>query len=460
MRRTPSKSIAVTFLFDCAVLSFISSYIAKNIFGGFVPDYIILISVFLILFFGLFILFLKGNYKIREFNISVKNTYLLLEGLILAHIPAGILLYFLSPKTSALKFIFLNIVVTFIVLELYRILFHIYLFNIKRTKNVLIIGSGRNAKMIADEIINKKALKMNVCGFIDDNSPSEEKIEDNRYKIYIRPYSIKDIIEKNEVDIVIMAVAGRMSEDFLTELVFAIPDDVYVYKLPQFYEMITGKYFIEKSSVNLLFYDYIEGRSIAYKIFKRMFDIASAVIILVLAFPILVYIAVRVKLTDGGSPLYVQTRIGRGGKPFKMYKLRTMYINDYVPKAGNIADTGNQDKDSRVIPFCKFVRKARFDEIPQMINIIKGDMSIVGPRTEWEDLVKIYSNEIPYYKCRQWVKTGWTGWAQINQGHCVLNDDIAEKLQYDLYYLKNRNIAWELCILVKAVSMALSGRHG
>ena len=95
-----------------------------------------------------------------------------------------------------------------------------------------------------------------------------------------------------------------------------------------------------------------------------------------------------------------------------------------------------------------------------MINILRGEMSIVGPRTEWEDLVKIYSKEIPYYECRQWVKTGWTGWAQINQGHCVSNDDVAEKLQYDLYYLKHRNILWEIGILVKAVFLALGGRHG
>ena len=87
-------------------------------------------------------------------------------------------------------------------------------------------------------------------------------------------------------------------------------------------------------------------------------------------------------------------------------------------------------------------------------------MSIVGPRSEWEDLVKIYANEIPYYPCRQWVKTGWTGWAQINQGHCVTTEDITEKLQYDLYYLKNRNILWEIGILIKAVFLALGGRHG
>ena len=106
------------------------------------------------------------------------------------------------------------------------------------------------------------------------------------------------------------------------------------------------------------------------------------------------------------------------------------------------------------------MRKARFDEIPQMINIIRGEMSIVGPRAEWEELVNIYSAEIKYYRSRQWMKAGWTGWAQINQGHCVEKDDIREKLQYDLYYLKKNNILWDISILIKAIFMAISGRHG
>ena len=95
-----------------------------------------------------------------------------------------------------------------------------------------------------------------------------------------------------------------------------------------------------------------------------------------------------------------------------------------------------------------------------MINILKGEMSIVGPRTEWDEVVKVYSEKIPYHNCRHWVKTGWTGWAQINQGHLFSSDAEAEKLQYDLYYIKHRNVLWEIGILIKAVFLALGGRHG
>ena len=182
--------------------------------------------------------------------------------------------------------------------------------------------------------------------------------------------------------------------------------------------------------------------------------------ILIATLPITGFTALRIWLTDHENPIYTQTRVGIDGKEFKCYKLRTMWANNYVPKdKKQVGYAENQENDDRVIPWCKFVRKVRFDEIPQMINVLKGDMSIVGPRAEWIEVVNIYKEQIPYYSCRMWVKTGWTGWAQINQGHCVNSEDITEKLQYDLYYLKNRNILWEISILIKAIFMALGGRH-
>lgn len=452
-----SKSVLIMLIFDFIVLVTSTCYWAVNLN---LINNILIPLVLLIIFFGLGTLFLKANYKIREFNITAKNTYLLFEGVVLMHIPVAILLYFTQSHTVTLKFLFANIITVFILLRLYRALFHLYLFKIKRTKNVLIIGTNHNAKVIADEIRNKKALRMDVKGFVEDINQEESKVIDETETIY-NSENLKEIIENENIDIVIIAIKRRMEEQFLNDMVFAIPRDVNVYKMPEFYEMVTGKYFVDTMSINWQFYDFMNKRSYVYDFCKRAFDIIAAIIVLLITFPVLVYIAIRVKLTDGGNPIYTQKRVGRGGKIFECYKLRTMYKNDYVPK--NLKNGGyaeSQDTDDRVIPFCHFVRKARFDEIPQMINIIKGDMSIVGPRAEWEEVVKIYSKEIPFYICRQWVRTGWTGWAQINQGHCVNEDDVTEKLQYDFYYLKHRNVLWEIGILVKAVFLALGGRHG
>ena len=444
-----SRSTKIMFIFDLLIFA-MSTYLWANFFG-YTFKAIILLSL-LIVPVGLMVLFLKGNYRIREFNFTLKNTYLLFEGIVMTHvIPAVYLLVFAASITSTLKFLVVNTLTIFVLLRLYRTIFHLYLFNLKKEKNILIIGADERAIIIADEIQSKKALRMRVVGFVQVNDVDGDLVSDNKLSVYKDVADLKPIIEERDVDIVVIAQA--------TELIVTVPRGIVIYKMPDFYERVTGKFYIDEKTITELYYQYMIHKSRAYDFCKRVYDIIAALIILLVTLPITCFTALRVWLTDHKNPIYTQTRVGRDGKVFKCYKLRTMYANDYVPKAGKINESTAEINDDRVIPFCKFVRKARFDEIPQMINVLKGEISSVGPRAEWEDLVNIYKKEIPYYSCRQWVKTGWTGWAQINQGHCVSNDDITEKLQYDLYYLKNRNVLWEILILLKAVSLALGGRH-
>ena len=437
------------FTFDFIVL-FVTTYFLSCYFGYTLKAVLILCS--LITTIGLVILYLKGNYKVREFNITFKNTYLLFEGVVMMHVlPAIYLLIFAASITNTSVFLTANILTIFIVLRLYRAFYHLYLFKLKRCKNVLILGTDERAKIIADEIQSKNALRMNVAGFVQVEKNESEMLTDKNLSVYRYVDNLVPIIEENDIDIIVIAQA--------TELIITAPRDVAIYKMPEFYEMVTGKYYIDEKTITELYYQFAQKQSLAYDFCKRVYDITAALIIFIVTLPITGFTALRIWLTDHENPIYTQVRIGQGGKGFNCYKLRTMWANNYVPKEGNINENTAAINDDRVIPFCRFVRKARFDEIPQMINILKGDMSIVGPRAEWEDLVKIYSKEIPYYTSRQWVKTGWTGWAQINQGHCVNSNDVTEKLQYDLYYLKHRNVLWEVFILVKAVFMALGGRH-
>lgn len=438
------------FIFDLLIL-LLSTSICAYTFNYSVKAIIFLtLSVVTV---GLIVLFLKGNYKIREFNITGKNTYLLFEGIVMMHIiPALYLFIFASSVCTTLKFLLINILAIFVCLRVYRALFHFYLFKIKKTKNILILGTDKRARVIADEIQGKKALKMNITGFVQGGK-KEEFVTDNSIPVYEDVSTLKPIIKEKDVDIVVIAQP--------TELILETPRRIKLYKMPEFYEMVTGKFYIDEKTITELYYQFAKRRSLIYDFCKRTYDIIAALIILLVTLPITGFTALRIWLTDGESPIYTQNRVGKGGKNFKCYKLRTMWANNYHPKDlknGGYAE--NQEEDDRVIPWCKFVRKARFDEIPQMINILKGDMSIVGPRAEWDEVVKIYKEQIPYYSCRMWTKTGWTGWAQINQGHCINNDDVAEKLQYDLYYLKHRNVIWEICILIKAVFLALGGRHG
>ena len=451
MNKTLSKSVIIMFLYDALILG-LSSYFWYAKFN--LTSKMLIPAVLLIVATGLFTLFLKANYKIREFNNTLKNCYLLFEGVIFSQIPVAILLAFFNLNYSLAKFLILNTITIFVLLKVYRIVFHYYLFNFKRVKNILIIGTNKNAKLMADEILAKKALRMNVVGFVKDTNDDEVCVSDST-QIYTMQDGLDKIVADNSVDIVIVAIHRRMEESFLTEMVNSIPRRVKLYTMPEFYEMVTGKYFIDRMSINGLFFNFMKNRSLAYDICKRIYDIIAATIILTVTLPILLYIAIRVKLTDGGNPMFTQTRVGKGGKTFKIYKLRTMYVNDYVPKNAEMLNDGSD----RVIPFCKFVRKAKLDEIPQMWNILKGEMSIVGPRAEWEEFMNVFSDKVPCYACRMWVKTGWTGWAHVSMPAAYSVDEEMERIAYDLYYIKHRNVLWEIGILVKAVFLAISGRH-
>ena len=445
-----SRSTGLMFTFDLAVLFIVTYYFA----GNFANNTMRVLTTILVAIVGLFSFYLKGQYKIREHNLTKWNLYRLFEGILFANIPAVLLLFFFVPKLVLFRFLILNICSIFICLALYRICFHYYLVNFKPVKNILIIGTNKNARLIADEIMAKKALKMKVVGFVKDTNDDDICVSSST-KIYTLQDGLNKIIANKSVDIVIVAIHRRMEEAFLTEMVNSIPRRVKLYTMPEFYEMVTGKYFIDRMSINGLFFNFMKNRSLAYDICKRIYDIIAATIILTVTLPLLLYIAIRVKLTDGGDPMFTQTRVGKGGKTFKIYKLRTMYVNDYVPKNAEMLNDGSD----RVIPFCKFIRKAKLDEIPQMWNILKGEMSIVGPRAEWEEFMNVFSDKVPCYACRMWVKTGWTGWAHVSMPAAYSVDEEMERIAYDLYYIKHRNVLWEIGILVKAVFLAISGRH-
>ncbi len=484
MKRSLSKSTQIMFFFDFLTILLIT-YFCSDIFFQNASLKIRLLAVFFEVIIGLFVFNAKEQYKIREFNNTVKNSYLLFEGCLITNIITGILISFFMPATVVFKFILFNSIITFILLKIYRIGFHYFLFNIKKIKRVIIVGANERAKITADVIKNRYALKMEVKGIIKSGdadfkifeqnsklpdygispeiSNEYKKISENEnnfvyddVKIYPDGLNIQNICSETEADICIFT--------YPTELTALIPSNVIVYYMPDFYEMATGKYYIDETNLSVFALNFLEKRSefntCIYNCLKRIFDIVSALIILTLTLPVTLTCAVRVWMTDKESPIYTQDRAGRNGRTFKAYKIRTMYSNNFVPTdSKKVGYVENQNLDDRVIPFCRFIRKARFDEIPQMINIIKGEMSIVGPRAEWTKVAEVYKKEVKGYRMRMLVNTAWTGWAQINQGYCFASENENIKLQYDLYYIKHRNILWDIAILIKAVFLALGGRH-
>ena len=340
----------------------------------------------------------------------------------------------------------------YFVLLIERILINLYNRFIKRTKNVLIVGAGQDGKLIAEEIQKRPELKLNVVGFLDDNMNSIED-EDSSIKILGLTCDSEAVIKDNNVKLVIIAVKSRMDSNILTDLVKGIPLGVKVIRMYRFYEKITKKFLVSKMSVNWLFYDCVRKKALIYAFLKRVCDVVSSVSILILTLPLALIIALGIKLSDFGPVFFTQMRMGKFGKPFKMVKFRTMY-QDKVEDDFDDDLTEVSDDDKRIMPFGKFIRKFHLDELPQMINVLRGEMSMVGPRPVREEVYYENKESIPFWECRNWVRPGWCGWQQV-----IVNEPEAEqRLGYDLYYIKHQHILWDVCIFIRFVSKAITGK--
>lgn len=230
---------------------------------------------------------------------------------------------------------------------------------------------------------------------------------------------------------------------------------VYPYK--EVVEQLTGRVEIDHLSENTL--GALNPNDVYLEI-KGFIDVVVAAVALILLSPLMAVVAVIVRLDSPGPALYRQQRTGFRAKPFTALKFRTMRVES---NAADLSDAEarksamTSDKDSRITRVGSFLRRTRIDEIPQLVNIIKGEMSIIGPRPEAVVLTRWYENEIPFYHYRHIIKPGLTGWAQINQGHVTDVADVREKLNLDFYYVKNFSLWLDILIVIKTVKTVLTG---
>ncbi len=436
------------------VLAFIEALlIAFSVIIGYIPisssllQIIITISIFTILIMS--ILKLKGFYRVRQY--SFKDIYFLFEGVFIATLIAGLISKPILGGFGILNVILTTLLVYFGIIII-RTCFLVYKRFFKPIKNILIVGAGQDGKLIAEEIQSRPELGMKVVGFLDDNMNNIDE-EDSSIPILGLTYDSEAVIKDNHVDMVIIAVKSRMDSNILTDLAKGIPLGVKVWRMPTFYAHITQKLFTNKMAVNWLFYDYVRPKHILYSRLKKVIDIICAIAILILTLPVTLIAMLGIKLSDFGPIFFTQTRIGKFGKPFRMIKFRTMYQDKVDADFDDDLEEINYD-DKRIIPFCKWIRKFHIDDIPQMFNILKGEMSLVGPRPVREEVHFANQNNIPFWECRDWVRPGLTGWQQINSEDCIPE----ERLGYDLYYVKHRTLAWEFAIFIQYIAKVITGR--
>ena len=320
-------------------------------------------------------------------------------------------------------------------------------------KNCLVIGFNKKGYEISDKVEHHRGLGLDVIGFVGISNDEIGKEYKNK-KVLGTYNEIKKIIRQTEAKEIILAI-DRVDEDVLFSIVSdADSENVNIKIVPDLYEIMSGQ--ARTSQIyGLPLIDIMPKLMPEWeKKMKRLMDIVISFLFLILALPIILLTAFAIKIESKGPVFYKQERSGLNGKIFKIIKFRSM-VQDAEKLSGPVWSTKN---DTRITKVGKFIRKVRIDEIPQMINVLRGDMSMVGPRPERPFFVEKLSQEIPLYKRRLKVRPGITGWAQVKHKYDETIEDVKMKLRYDLFYIENMSLKTDLIILFRTVFVVLFGK--
>jgi len=357
--------------------------------------------------------------------------------------------------------IFITLLLPIILLFFGGVIYIAGIGSVTTRSRVLIIGAGRSGKKIC-RVLNKRAkMVYQVLGFIDDDpqktgelisikqTDSGKKLKNPiKFPVLGSSGQLLDIVSQQDVAIIILAVTDEVRGELYQVLSDTIQKGVQIISMPLLYEQITGKVPIDHVGQQwsaALPLDH-QGLTRIWQVNKRVFDlfwVFFGLIFLAAAFPL---IAAAIYLDSPGPILYTQKRLGLYGIPFNMFKFRSM-----IPGAESGKAVWADINDPRITRVGKFLRKMHLDEFPQFINIIKGEMSVVGPRPERPQIVEQLSEEIPFFRVRHAVKPGMAGWGLIHHGYGASVQDTVMKLQYDLYYIKHQSLWLDLYILSRTL---------
>ncbi len=333
-----------------------------------------------------------------------------------------------------------------------RALFYKFADSHQLKRQVLILGTGKNAQKILDLEDTKDHQNIHVVGCLPIGD--EKRIVGNQH-ILVRDVPLIEFVEKMDVDEVVVAPDDRRGNLPVDDLLDCKMSGFDVVDLLTFFEREAGIIRIDCLHPSwLVFSDGFQAGNVR-DITKRLFDVFASLFILFFTWPILFLAALAVFIEGKGDApvLYTQTRVGMNWQLFKVIKFRSMQVD--AEKNGAQWASKN---DSRITKIGAFIRKCRIDELPQLFNVLKGDMSFVGPRPERPEFVEKFTETIPYYSERHRVKPGITGWAQLCYPYGASEEDAIEKLKYDLYYVKNYSLFLDLLIILQTTEVVLWGK--
>ncbi|MBN2543239.1 sugar transferase [bacterium] len=405
-------------------------------------------SLFWVILFTLFGLYDKPNWETSKLDEFIN---------IFKAIVLGILIIFfaiLTDMTKTTLYVYggLTIIVVFILRILYRILVFYLHRNGIALRNSIIIGLTEEGFKLEKVLNSKKHLGYNVIGFVaakEDYSTEHEK-----KNILGTVEDLPDIVRKNRIQQVLIAYPSKEHDFILKIMGYCATFPVEFKVILDFFDIISGHKSIQVYGAPLIKL-FPEPFNLLQRAAKRILDIIIPWTLVVCSAPLCLLVMIAIKLDSEGGILYRQIRVGKHGKLFTLYKFRSMY-KDAEKYTGPIWAKKN---DPRVTKLGRILRRTRIDEIPQFINVIRGDMSLVGPRPERPHFVKMLRKRFPLYMKRLNIKPGLTGWAQVKHKYDTSLDDVKEKLKYDLFYIENFTLLFDIKIIARTIWVALTA-HG
>lgn len=377
---------------------------------------------------------------VQTFTLAV-ITYLVLFFFVPTELPRGIVVYH-GVAAVGLIGLWRGIYVRFAPLAPFR-------------RRALIVGAGRSGQTIAATIQSEFHPHYDLVGFIDDDS-AKRVIPLCNLNVLGGQTELLSIVRQHRVEEIILAITHGLSEGLFRAILDAKEIGVKVTPMPVLFEQITGRVPVEYVGDSWYVALPLDNASTSglSSVIKRAFDIVAASFGLLLFGVMLPFIALAIRLDSRGSIFYAQARVGQGGKIFTVNKLRTMVTD--AEQAGRAVWASKNDP--RITRVGKILRKTHLDELPQLWNILRGEMSVVGPRPERPEFVAQLEKQIPFYRLRHSVKPGMAGWALTKAGYVDSLEDARLRTEYDLYYIKHQSFGFDLWILFRTVGQVLMFR--
>lgn len=360
-------------------------------------------------------------------------------------------LYFTVPALMIGDGIFVSALFVFVIGILgWRLLFNSVTRSFHLEERILVVGTGDAARKVTRQILDQKDYAYRVIGFIDDD-PTRIGERIVNPGIIGTPADIPRLVAHEKIDRIIVGLADRRGKLPIEQLLQAKMAGVCVEEVTTTYERMTGKILIDDLRPSWLIFSDGFRVSRLTRWLKRGIDLTLSLVLAIVSAPFMLLTAIAVALESGFPVLYCQERVGENGRPFTLCKFRSMRTD--AEQAGQ--PIWATDGDNRVTQVGRFIRKTRLDELPQLWNVVRGDMSFVGPRPERPFFVAELAKEVPFYQQRHAVKPGLTGWAQVKYRYGSSIEDATEKLRYDLYYIKHLSIVFDLTIVFDTVKVVL-----